>query len=65
MYIIFIHLRKETDLNFKENNNFLTGHNYPTPWGNYGPEKNVYIMLINMLIEICLWLIFSMYNRYM
>ena len=39
MYILSIHLRKETDLNFKENNNFLTSHNYPTPWGNYGPEK--------------------------
>ena len=32
-------LRKETDLNFKENDNFLTGHNNPTPWGNYGPEN--------------------------
>ena len=65
MYIITIHLRKETDSNFKENNNFFDRAIITLPHGIIMAPKIVYIILINMLIEICLWLIFIMYNRYM
>ena len=52
MYIIFIHLRKETDLNCKENHIFFDGPTITLPHGVImAPKKLFYIMLINMLIE--------------
>ena len=40
MYIIFIHLRKEIDLNFKENNNFFDGAIITLPHGVIMAPKN-------------------------
>ena len=46
MYIIFIHLIKETNLNFIENNNFLTGAIITLPHGVIMARKN-YLHYVN------------------